>query len=406
MSGRERWKTRDLLAAPPSLGLALAPSTVALLLSLFLLGSSPAAPFRARPPKARPRSARSAVSAKLIRYAQRLLDQFDRNGDGRLDQAEWTEMLLDKYDKNWDGRLGPEEWDETRIAKYDRNEDGLLDEAEWRRIWIAQRMPRSDGGAGVEQLVRAIAALGGGKPIVLRQSHLGETTKPLPLLSPATAGDTPPKGPEKPAEDLEARSPGEKPVPGSASGRKARNTKFYLPRSQLPRGLPPWFVPRDADGDGQLNMAEYAPKATAAQLAEFTRYDRNGDGVITAEECTRGPRPTAEKTAEEAEQAEEEAAKQPGEEAAEKPGEEADEEAAEKPGEEADEEAAEKPGEEAAEDTSEKTGDQTDEPTEEGADEAAAARAAALKKWRLEQRARKKNLPKKSSTRSTSKTGS
>jgi len=372
MSGRKRWKTRDLRAAPPSLGLAFAPSTVALLLSLFLLGSSPAAPLRARPAKARQRSARSAVSAKLIRYAQRLLDQFDRNGDGRLDQAEWTEMLLDKYDKNWDGRLGPEEWDETRIAKYDRNEDGLLDEAEWRRIWIAQRMPRSDGGAGVEQLVRAIAALGGGKPIVLRQSHLGETTKPLPLLSPATAGDTRPKGPEKPAEDLEARSTGEKPVPGSASGRKARNTKFYLPRSQLPRGLPPWFVPRDADGDGQLNMAEYAPKPTAAQLAEFTRYDHNGDGVITAEECARGPRPAAEKTAEEAEE----------------------------------EEAAEQPGEQPAEDTAEEAGDQTDEPTEENAKEAAAARAAALKKLRLQQRARKKKPLKKPSTKSSTKGGS
>ena len=366
--------SQDLRAVPPSPGLAVAPSAVALLLSLFLLGSSPAAPLRAPPAKARQRSARSAVSAKLIRYAQRLLDQFDRNGDGRLDEAEWTEMLLDKYDKNWDGRLGQDEWDETRIARYDRNGDGLLEETEWRRVWITQRLPQSDGGADVEQLVRAIAALGGGKPIVLKQSHLGERMKPLPLLSPATAGDTRANGPEGPAKNTDAPSTGQKPVAGSASGRGARNTKFFLPRSQLPRGLPPWFVPRDADGDGQLTMAEYAPKATAAQLAEFTRYDRNGDGVLTAEECARGPRPTAEKTAEEADEAEEEAAEQP--------------------------------GEEPAKDTGQKAGDQTDEPTEENAKEAAAARAAALRKLRLQERARKKDPVKKPSTKSTSKGGS
>ncbi|HUT95784.1 MAG TPA: hypothetical protein VMY37_40405 [Thermoguttaceae bacterium] len=383
MSGRKRWTSRDLRAVPPSPGLTVAPSAVALLLSLFFLGSSPAAPLGPPPANARQRSARSAVSAKLIRYAQRLLDQFDRNGDGRLDEAEWTEMLLDKYDKNWDGRLGPDEWDETRIARYDRNQNGLLEETEWRRIWITQRLPRSDGGVGVEQLVRAIAALGGGKPIVLKQSHLGERMKPLPLLSPATAGDTRANGPESPAEDTDVPSTGQKPVAGSPSGRGARNTKFVLPRSQLPRRLPPWFVPRDADGDGQLTMAEYAPKATAAQLAEFTRYDRNGDGVLTAEECARGPRPTAEETAEEAEKAEEEAAKQPGEKAEEK--------------------AAEQPGEEAAEDTGQKTGNQTDEPTEENAKEAAAARAAALKKLRLQQRARNKNPVKKPSAKPTAK---
>jgi len=281
-------------------------------------------------------------------------------------------MLLDKYDKNWDGRLGPDEWDETRIARYDRNEDGLLEETEWRRIWIAQRLPQSDGGADVEQLVRAIAALGGGKPIVLKQSHLGERMKPLPLLSTATAGETPASGPEGPAKSTGAPSTGQKPVAGSASGRKARNTKFFLPRSQLPRGLPPWFVPRDADGNGQLTMAEYAPKATRLQLAEFTRYDRNGDGVVTAEECARGPGPAAEKTAEEAEE----------------------------------EEAAEPPGEQPAEDTAEEAGDQTDEPTEETAKEAAAARAAALKKLRLQQRARKKNPLKKPSTKSSTKGGS
>jgi len=397
MNGRKRRITRDSAPTYPPIGPTATPSCVALLLSLFLLGSCLVTPLRAAPANARKRSTRSAVSAKLIRYAERLLDQFDRNGDGRLDQSEWSEMLLDRYDKNWDGRLGPDEWDETRIREYDGDKDGFLEPPEWARIWIGQKLPRSDGGAGVEELVRAIAALGGGKPIVLRQSHLGETTKPLPLLSPATAGGARPPRPEKPEQAPKVGSPGEKPPSGSPPrspprsppGRKGRSTKFYLPRSQLPRGLPSWFLPRDADGDGQLTMAEYAPKPTAAQLAEFTRYDRNGDGVLTAEECARGPRPRPEKPAEQTDVAEEETAEEPGEDTGEKTA----------------EKAAEKPGEEAAEDTAEKAGDQAEKPAEKEAEESAAARAAALRKRRLEQRARKKNLLKESSTKSASKGG-
>jgi hypothetical protein len=59
----------------------------------------------------------------------------------------------------------------------------------------------------------------------------------------------------------------------------------------LPRGLPSWFVLRNTDGDAQLTMAEYAPKPTQSQLDEFARYDRNGDGLLTAEECALGPGP-------------------------------------------------------------------------------------------------------------------
>ncbi len=44
---------------------------------------------------------------------------------------------------------------------------------------------------------------------------------------------------------------------------------------------------RDADGDGQLTQAEFAPKATPADLEEFGKYDLNGDGVITPKECVR-----------------------------------------------------------------------------------------------------------------------
>jgi len=45
-----------------------------------------------------------------------------------------------------------------------------------------------------------------------------------------------------------------------------------------------WFTERDSDHDGQVSMSEYASEWTDARLAEFNRYDRNQDGIITADE--------------------------------------------------------------------------------------------------------------------------
>jgi hypothetical protein len=71
---------------------------------------------------------------------------------------------------------------------------------------------------------------------------------------------------------------------------KGGRQKFTVPRSRLPKGLPSWFIIRDADGDAQLTLAEYAPDGSQLALHEFTRYDANGDGVVTAQECLRSPR--------------------------------------------------------------------------------------------------------------------
>jgi Ca2+-binding EF-hand superfamily protein len=51
--------------------------------------------------------------------------------------------------------------------------------------------------------------------------------------------------------------------------------------------LPDWFVQKDADGDGQVSMAEFATEWTDAKAAEFQKYDMNNDGFITPEECLR-----------------------------------------------------------------------------------------------------------------------
>jgi hypothetical protein len=68
----------------------------------------------------------------------------------------------------------------------------------------------------------------------------------------------------------------------STSPRKA--IRFLTPHERLPKELPDWFKTRDADGDGQISMAEFAADWTPAKVAEFLRLDLNNDGIITPDE--------------------------------------------------------------------------------------------------------------------------
>ena len=69
--------------------------------------------------------------------------------------------------------------------------------------------------------------------------------------------------------------------------------RFFVASVRLPQGVPPWFIARDLDGDGQLTLSESAPHRTQADIDEFNRYDTNHDGVITADEVLQLGKPAA-----------------------------------------------------------------------------------------------------------------
>ncbi|MBC8353842.1 MAG: hypothetical protein H8E66_17720 [Planctomycetes bacterium] len=57
------------------------------------------------------------------------------------------------------------------------------------------------------------------------------------------------------------------------------------PSSNLPDGLPVWFVESDIDLDGQVLLSEFLQSRSAATAtSEFERYDHNSDGIVTADE--------------------------------------------------------------------------------------------------------------------------
>ncbi len=60
--------------------------------------------------------------------------------------------------------------------------------------------------------------------------------------------------------------------------------RFLTPIERLPDNLPDWFIPQDANADGQVSMAEFSDHWTERKVAEFRRHDLNGDGIITPTE--------------------------------------------------------------------------------------------------------------------------
>lgn len=79
--------------------------------------------------------------------------------------------------------------------------------------------------------------------------------------------------------------------PGKVIVRKSG--RFLSPKERLPQGLPDWFLQKDADGDGQVSMAEFAREWTPDKAREFDSYDLNHDGMITAAECLKRDKPVA-----------------------------------------------------------------------------------------------------------------
>ncbi|MBN2295546.1 MAG: hypothetical protein JXM70_24160 [Pirellulales bacterium] len=187
------------------------------------------------------------VSAKILRYADRLVRRYDTNHDSQLQQSEWKAMRGD-----------------PRLADFD-----------------------SDGIITLEEIARRVARYGYRRKIRLISKPLEVSTPSPTLLQPITTPVTDEKASET--------APADKPAGGESSPNVTEQVppkhdyrpgqRFYVAPRHRVQGLPGWFTNRDANGDQQISMAEFASKATQSDMKEFARYDANGDGVITAKEC-------------------------------------------------------------------------------------------------------------------------
>ncbi len=156
-----------------------------------------------------------------------------------------AERAFGYYDRNKDRKIDAEEMKRSRYGSdlplFDRNRDGLitLNEMEYR---YAQRRVNNEGGSGT-----------------------------------ASSGKDP-------------RKPSDKDKTPEARWRERRDDDRKSYRVQAPiegtqEGLPPWFPRDDADGDGQVAMAEFSVSWTDSVMSDFSQFDLNQDGMITPQEC-------------------------------------------------------------------------------------------------------------------------
>ncbi len=145
---------------------------------------------------------------------------------------------------------------EALLRQYDKNKNNVLEKDEWMQMKSTWRDSDANGDS-IITLDELSAKIGG-------------FSRSRPTASGNSSGSSGP-----------AVSSG-----GGANTTSKKSYRFLSPHERLPGGLPDWFVRKDADGDGQVTMAEYSRSGWSDSMAdEFVKYDRSGDGIITPEEC-------------------------------------------------------------------------------------------------------------------------
>ncbi len=163
----------------------------------------------------------------------------DRDGEERYRM--FARGLLSRFDRNQSGALERDEWDDMRgrmrsdPKEIDRNNDGVITQDEL-SARLAEYGRRRNGGSDGDGSESAGPAGSGSSPWKDRKSY-----------------------------------------------------RFLSAAERLPEGLPEWFARQDANGDGQVAMAEFESYWSEARAREFERLDLNRDGIITPRECLEAP---------------------------------------------------------------------------------------------------------------------
>jgi hypothetical protein len=161
------------------------------------------------------------------------------------------------------------------LRRHDKNKSGLLEPDEWVKFKGDSRGFDRDGNGAlnVDELAAKLASFSNASP----------ESKPSAVATPESRrAERQPSASGLPADRSRPRTP----TPTDDKSR--RSYRFLTARERLPKGIPSWFIEKDADADGQVAMFEYSTGWTEAAADEFTRYDFNGDGLISPAEAS-GP---------------------------------------------------------------------------------------------------------------------
>ncbi|HTN73854.1 MAG TPA: hypothetical protein VL096_01355 [Pirellulaceae bacterium] len=214
----------------------------------------------------------------------------DLNNDGKLDREELCKRiakLMGSRERNNDdssrssrggGDSGDKEASESRakvrryaeglMKQYDENKNGVLEKSEWSKMRgePGKADLNGDGNVTLDELAERLGSFGSENS---SSSSSGDSSSSGSSDSPRRFGSG------------GGRSRSES---GGKDGEK-KPLRFLWATERLPKGLPIWFARNDVDADGQVTMAEYSSSWNDTTATEFAKYDLNSDGVITPDEC-------------------------------------------------------------------------------------------------------------------------
>lgn len=190
-----------------------------------------------------------------------------------MNMSEYAKSLVKQYDKNGDNMLQPEEQKELRgrTAESDLNHDGVITIDEL----VAHLSSNTPATAAATPTTTSTASTSSGTSGDSGGHHHHD-------------GDDKGKGDADLAKRVLTGTAGSL-ATATKEGDKRRSYRFTPADERLPSGLPSWFKEKDKNGDGQIEMSEYARTWTNSTAADFQRYDLNGDGIITAKEAASKP---------------------------------------------------------------------------------------------------------------------
>lgn len=208
------------------------------------------------------------------------LKRYDKNKNGQLDQAEWKDVSWrgdpNESDTNHDGNLSREELAERTAQRMGRG--WKTPAAKNAPKTSAPTTPTSATGGGSESSkFREFA-----KSFMKQNDKNGDNFLDKDEMQKPDwwKADTNRDG-RLSLDEIEHNL-------ANLNNPNASKTNAFRPMTpleRLPKGLPSWFARNDANGDGQVAMAEFSTTWSETQLAEFAKYDLNGDGYITPSEA-------------------------------------------------------------------------------------------------------------------------
>ncbi len=212
--------------------------------------------------------------AKLRFYSDYIMNKYDKNKDGLLQESEWKTLPgAQGIDVNGDFVLSSDEI-LYYLVRYSQKRTIFYPE-----VSIAESRRHEVSTQGAIKLQPLSAKT---KPVTKSEAKRTKTDKELAdynqeqvkkMLSDAEAAVKE----NESDDDLEAAEKMLESV-------KPSQVREYAVSAVEIQGMPRWFILRDTNGDGQLSLREFAPGLDVESVAFFGKLDLNADGLVTPDE--------------------------------------------------------------------------------------------------------------------------